>query len=100
MVKVDEYTFIVKISPRALHAGIIALYSHFQGSPDIHTWIRHNQNWIERSAGYVSATALILSQNGLKNDLRGSQNLPGEHAPRPLVLFAYACCIHAHQTSM
>ena len=50
-----------------------------QGSPDIHTWIRHTPKWIECSAGYVSTTALLLSQNGLRNDLRRSniKKFPG-----------------------
>ena len=52
---------------------------------------------MQYSVGYVSTTALLLSQNGLRNDFRGTnlkkKKLLAENVPKPpyayIVLFAY-----------
>ena len=106
MVKLDEYIHIKNFAARS-HFETLS-YMHFLSLADVHTWTRYSQNWIQYSVGYVSTTALLLSQNGLRNDFRGAnlkkkEKLLGENVPKPpyayIVLFAYTC-IHNHQTSM
>ena len=61
----------------------------------MHMWPA--ETWMQYSASHVATTALLMSQNGLRSNLRASdfQTFPGRACPQtPLVLHAYAQIRH------
>ena len=63
------------------------------------------KNWMQYSADHVATTALLLSQNGLRSNLRASmlQNLLGEHTTRPpyfVCLYMHTCTSHIYVTPL
>ena len=55
--------------------------------------------WPSGPCSYYSTMSLLLSQNGLRSNLRASKFPWGACTQTPLVLYHYAC-IHTHKISM
>ena len=80
---VDTFLHKLDTSPFVIPHGVL---------PTVHIWT--GKNWLQYYAGHVGTTALLLSQNGLRSNLRASTTMISENSwrsmpPDPILLYAY-----------
>ena len=99
-------TSLVQVLKSCLSSAVLPTFSTFSHGNSMsaclanaYTWPA--KNWMQYSARHAAITALLLSHNCLRSNLKAFnfKYLLGEHAPDPLVLHAYTC-LHTNETSM